>query len=198
MSSNLKSQTVQDNSYYVLYSSLNKYWVSSITSTIYFPMDTLYLIIEQTRHSPASLPTKLVCILVNKLHMHESIKLNGWTHHQIWTSWNDKCIEWQVNYGCQKFYIYLVQIKKTTETASFSIFNSWSKDNFHSTITYCKTTYTQIHIWKHTYHKSTHPMYILSIQLLIPQELSIHNWKNRKTTQNDEGLYESNIPNWVA
>ena len=49
---------------------------------------------------------------------------------------------------------------------------------------YCKITCTQTQIWKHTNQKSIHAMYMLSIQLLIPQQLSIHNCKSRKTTQN--------------
>ena len=59
--------------------------------------------------------------------------------------------------------------KQTPEPAIFSIFNSWSKHNFYSNITYSKITYTQIPIWKHTNHKSIHLMHILSIQLLILQ-----------------------------
>ena len=37
----------------------------------------------------------------------------------------DECIEWQVNYGYQKFCKFLIKIlKKTCETANLSIFNS--------------------------------------------------------------------------
>ena len=122
-------------------------------------------------------------------------------------------IEWQVNNGYQEFHKFLIKIKKTKtpETAIYSIFNLWSKDNFHSNITYCKIKYTQIHIWMHTNQKSIHPIYMLSwgrgvwwLPLAGLQWLQFicchfnywlhNNWafiieKNRKTTQNNYFLH---------
>ena len=57
----------------------------------------------------------------------------------------DECIEWQVNYGCQKFYIYLVKIQIKHLKLPFSL----------SSIHDQNTIFIQIsHIAKSHTHKS--------------------------------------------
>ena len=104
----------------------------------------------------------------------------------------DECIEWQVNYGYQTFHEFIIKIqKKTPENAIFSIFNSRSKHNFHSNITYCKITYTQIHFCKHTNQNSIHPIHILTIhigKILVFTQVSQHSSQGNRVSDFNSGL----------
>ena len=82
----------------------------------------------------------------------------------------DECIEWQVNYGCQKFNIYLVKIQKEKQlkplfSLSSCMINRQFSFNYHILQNHIRTNpYLEAHIAQ---INPSNVYFMLSIQLLI-------------------------------